>query len=195
MNGPRYGVKLMVLTELEVGGAEKTGGKVVKIDTPQEVSFDPQITEGSKQELRGGDRLLATVKEQDLLTGINATFKDAVLNYEAMEIIGGGKAITTGVEPDITVTGYEPPTLVEQAAARAPFKVDVYVSEYAAGTHTEGDIAGYTKITLWNCAGKIPTFAAQGKAFMVPSYTIKSEDNDAQEKPCFTMDHAEALPA
>jgi hypothetical protein len=117
------------------------------------------------------------------------------MNYEAMEIIGGGKAITTGVEPDITVTGYEPPTLAEQATARAPFKAEVYVSEYAAGTQTEGDIVGYTKITLWNCTGKIPTFAAQDKSFLVPSYTIKSKDNATQEKPCFTMDQVEALPA
>lgn len=195
MSGPRYGVKLLVLTELDMGGAEKVGGKVVKVDTPQEVSFDPQIIEGSKQELRGGDRLLATVKEQDLLAGINAAFKDAVLNYEAMEIIGGGKALTTGVEPDITVTGYEPPTLAEQQTARTPFKAEVYVSEYARGTQNEGDIAGYTKVTLWKCTGRVPSFAAADKGFMVPSYTIKSEDNDAQEKPCFTMDHAEALPA
>lgn len=195
MSGPRYGVRLLVLTELEAGGAEKTGGEVVRIETPQQVSFDPQIVEGAKQELRGGDRLYATVEEADTFAGINATFQDAVLNYEAMALVGGGTLITTGTEPNIEVTGYNPPTLAEQATPRAPFKADVYVAEYAEGVQESGDLVGYTKITLWNCKGSIPTFAAQDQNFLVPSYTIKSRDNKAQQKPSFTIENVTELPA
>lgn len=195
MRGPHYGVRLMILTELEKGGAEKVDGKVVRVDTPQQVGFNPQIVEGAKHEHRGGDRLIATVEEQDKLTGINATFQDALLNYEAMELIGGGQAVTTGVEPDIEVTGYIPPTLAEQATARPPFKAEVYIAQYSEGSQAEADIVGYTKITLWNCTGSVPTFTAQGQNFVVPSYTIKSRDNTAQSKPCFTMDDVDELPA
>lgn len=195
MSGARYGVRLMVLTELKLTGAEKTGGKVVKINTPQQVSFDPQIVEGSKQELRGGDRLYATIEELDTFTGVNATFQDAVLNYEAMELIGGGTVTTTGVEPDIVVTGYTPPTLAEQATPRAPFMAEVYIAEYSEGVQSAGSIAGYTKLTLWNCTGNIPTFTAQDQNFLVPSYNIKSRDNTAQSKPSFTLESVTELPA
>lgn len=195
MSGPLYGVRLLVLTELEKGGAEKVDGKVIRVDTPQQVGFNPQIVEGAKHEQRGGDRLIATIEELDKLTGINATFQDAILNYEAMAMIGGGTAQTTGVEPDVEVTGYIPPTLAEQAEPRSPFKAEVFIAQYSEGSQTEGDIVGYTKITLWNCLGNIPTFTAQGQNFVVPSYTIKSRDNIAQSKPSFTMDDVTELPA
>ncbi len=196
MKGPLYGVRLLVLTELDPDGAEKTtGAKSVRVDTPQQVSFDPQITEGAKHEHRGGVRLIATIEELDKLTGMNANFQDALLNYEAMELIGGGKAVTTGVEPDIQVTGYEPPTLAEQAVARSPFKAEVYIAKYSEGSQAESAIVGYTKVTLWNCLGNIPTFTAQDQNFLVPSYTIKSRDNLSQSKPSFTLDDLTELPA
>lgn len=193
--GPLYGVRLMVLTELEADGKVKADGKIVKIGTPQQVSFDPQIVEGSKQELRGGDRLYATIEELDTFTGVNATFQDAVLNYEAMALIGGGTVTTTGVEPDVVVTGYTPPTLAEQATPRAPFMAEVYIPQYAEGVQSSGNLAGYAKLTLWNCTGAVPTFTAQDQNFLVPSYNLKSRDNTAQSKPSFTLETVTELPA
>lgn len=196
MKGPLYGVRLLVLTELKLDGAKKTtGAKSVRIDTPQQVSFDPQITEGAKHEHRGGDRLIATIEELDKLTGMNATFQDALLSYEAMALIGGGTVQTTGVEPNIKATGYTPPTLAEQAVARPPFMAEVYIAQYSEGSQAESAIVGYTKVTLWNCLGNIPTFTAQDQNFLVPSYTIKSRDNLSQSKPSFTLDDVTELPA
>lgn len=190
--GPTYGVKLLVLTELNADGSEKVGGKVVRITTPQQVSYDPQIIEGSRQELRGGDGVVATVEDDDILVGMNATFQDAILDFEAMAMIGGGTLV--GTAPDYT--GYIPPTIAEQKAnPRPPFKAEIYTAEYAEGAQDASDIVGYIKVTLWNAKGRIPTFAQQDRTFVVPSYTIKGRENKAQMKPAFTIDKVANLPA
>lgn len=190
MDGPLYGVRLLVLTELNQDGSEKVDGKVVRVETPQQVGFDPQISEGQRTELRGGDHLVAAVEEEDTFLGINATFQDAVLGYEAMQLIGGGTLV--GTAPDYT--GYIPPTLADQATPRAPFKAEIYIAEYEEGSQNQSDVAGYKKITLWNCKGRVPSFTAQDRNFLVPSYSIKSRDNNAQSKPSFTIDSVTNLP-
>lgn len=92
MKGPLYGCRLLVLTELNADGTEKAPGteRVVRVEHPQQVGFEPQITEGQKQELRGGDGLVATVEDQDVFTGMNATLQDAILDLDALALIGGG---------------------------------------------------------------------------------------------------------
>ncbi|NPV80745.1 MAG: hypothetical protein HPY52_10795 [Firmicutes bacterium] len=190
--GPTYGVRLLVLTELNQDGSDKTGAKVVRVTTPQQVSFDPQIIEGSRQELRGGDGLVATVEDDDVLVGMNATFQDAVLDFEAMAMIGGGTLV--GTPPNYT--GYIPNTVAqEKANPRLPFKAEIYAAEYAEGSQDSSDVVGYVKVTLWNAKGRIPTFAQQDRNFAVPSYTIKSRENKAQSKPAFTIDKVANLPA
>lgn len=187
------GIKVMFIEgyegqDFEVGDTWTIAvtGKEIRVATPQQVGFSPQITEGTKHEHRGGDRLIVTIEELDKLTGMNATFQDAILNYEAMALIGGGKT---------TATGYEALTLAEQAEPRTPFMAEVYIAKYAEGSQVESSIIGYTKVTLWNCTGNIPTFTAQDQNFLVPSYTIKSRDNMGQAKPCFSIDDVDSLPA
>lgn len=189
--GPLYGVRLLVLTELNQDGSDKAGARVVRIETPQQVGFDPQVIEGARQELRGGDHVVATVEEADTFVGVNATFQDAVLGYEAMQMIGGGTLVGT----EGAYTGYIPPTVEEQKNPRPPFKAEIYIAEYAEGSQDAADVVGYTKVTLWNCRGRVPSFSAQAQNFLVPSYTIKSRDNKAQSKPSFTIDSVANLPA
>lgn len=186
----RYGVKKLVLTELEQGGSIKAGGMVVVVDTPQEVSFDPQILEGNKTDLRGGDTFLGSIQEEDRLIGMNATFRDALLSYEAMKLIGGGAL--QGEAPDFT--GYTAPTLSEQANPRSPFKGEIYCSRYPKGSHLEGSQAGYTKVTLWYAKGRVPSFSLTDRGFVVPSYTIRSTENTGLSKGPFSIEDVAALP-
>lgn len=189
---PTYGCRLVVLTELNADGSEKIGGKTVRIDTPQQVSFEPQITEGQNQELRGGDGLVAKIEEDDVLTGMNATFQDAVLNYEAMQLLAGGTLV--GTAPDYT--GYTPPTTAEQKAnPTPPVKAEIYYAEYAEGSQLLSGMTGYQKVTLWFCKGTIPSWTQQDRNFGVPSYTLKSRENQAQNKPAFTIEDVATLPA
>lgn len=172
-----YGVALMVLTELDTDGMPKADGQVIYIDSPQQVSYAPNVTEGQRTELRGGDRLLAVVKEDDVLESITATFQDAKLNGEAMAMIGGG-TWTPGGE-------YEAPKLSD--TSRTPFMAEIYSATYGDGSKAAGDIEGYVKVTLWYCKGRIPSFAQQDRAFLVPSYTITSTENAGQDKGPFSI--------
>lgn len=184
-NGPLYGVRLLVLTELDpTTGMPKVDAEEVWVETPQQVGFEPQIIEGARQEVRGGDRLIATVEEADNFVGINATFNDASLNLEAMRLIGGG-TITDGE--------YVPPT-VEEQATKPPFKADIYVAQYEEGAQEASDVSGFAKITLERCIGRVPSFTAQGQNFLVPSYTLKARDNKKASKPCYTISFVEELP-
>lgn len=183
-----YGVKLVVLTELNQDGSTKADGKVIKISTPQEVSYSPNIKEGSEQELRGGDRLIAVVKDEDELTSITATFKDAKLDIDAMALIGGGTVTGTG-----EAAKYEAPKMGDNV--RTPFKAEIYSAIYADGSSTAGDIVGYMKVTLPYAKGRIPTFSQQDKTFVVPSYTIVGTDNRAQDLSCYSIERVAALPA
>lgn len=157
----------------------------VRITTPQQVGFEPQVIEGARQELRGGDRLIATVEEADSFVGINATFNDAKLSIEAMRLIGGGTIIGNQ---------YFPPT-VDQQSTKPPFKAEIYIAEFEEGAQEVSDVTGYKKVTLERCIGRVPSFTAQGQNFMVPSYTMKARDNKKQNKPSFSIDFVDTLPA
>ena len=156
----------------------------VRVEVPQQVGFEGQVIEGARQELRGGDRLVATIEEGDSFVGINSTFQDAVLSLDAMRIIGGG-----------TVVGrsYVPPTLEEQAKKPA-FRAEIYIGEFAEGSQEVHDVVGFAKITLERCVGKVPSFTAQGQNFLVPSYSIKGRDNAKAGLPSFKIDFVDELP-
>lgn len=142
--------------------------------------------------MRGGDALIATVEDDDVLAGMNANFQNATLDFEAMQLLGGGSLV--GTSPNYT--GYVPPTLAqEKSSPRLPLKVEIYAAEYAEGSQDSSDVAGYVKVTLWNAKGRIPTFTQQDRNFAVPSYTIKSRENKAQSKPAFTIDKVANLPS
>jgi hypothetical protein len=185
-----YGVKLMTLTEVNADGSAKTGGKVVKITAPQQVSFEAQVTEGNRVEQRGGDALVCVVEEDDEIWGMNATFTEAKLSLEAMALIIGA-GTTTGTSPDITA--FEAPTLATQKAGRTPFKAEVYATEYSEGVHDEGDIEGYIKITLPLCKGRVPSFSQQDRNFVVPSYTLRSRETATMG--CYKIEKIASLPA
>ena len=182
-----YGVKCVVLTELNQDGSSKTEGKTIRIDTPQEVSYSPNIKEGSEQELRGGDRLIAVVKDEDELTSITATFKDAKLDIEAMALIGGGTVTGTG-----ETAKYEAPKMGD--TVRTPFKAEIYSAIYGDGSNTSGDITAYTKMTMNYAKGRIPSFSQQDRTFMVPSYTITGTDNNSLGVGPFSIEQVATLP-
>lgn len=185
-----YGVRRVVLTELNADGTVKDEGLTCTIDTPQEVSFEPEITEGVKNEHRGGDALIGSVRETDKLTGVTATFRDALLDYKALKMIAGGKV--RGITPDYT--GWDAPTLSEQAGTpSSPLKVEVFCSRYPVGAQMEGAVAGYTRVILWYAKGTIPSFTMTDRGFVVPSYTLRSGENAALGKGPMSVDDVESI--
>lgn len=88
---PLYGCRLLEVTPLDPDDnfAPLTGQEKL-IEVPQEASVEPDVVEGARNELRGGDRLVAIIEEEDYLVGLNITFNNAEIDAEAIEIIAGG---------------------------------------------------------------------------------------------------------
>lgn len=165
-----YGLRLARLAPLGANGKLPATPEWEVIESPQQAQIQPQVITGQQQEIRGGDKLLATVQEDDQYVGIDLTFQDAVLSGEVMALIAGG----TFEDGE-----YEPPAI---GAPRTGFAMELYVAQYEEGSNHESDLIGYAVFEFPNCKGTLASFTAQGQNFLVPSYTIRARDNKAEEK-------------
>jgi len=181
-----YGCKLLVVTVLDpVTGLPPTTNPVTAyIDTPQQFGVSPQFSEGQRQELRGGDRLIAVVEDDPQLIGVDLSFNDATLNGPAMAIIGGG-------EWDETEQKYTAPAI---GGVRPAFKADLYVAQFASASQNYDDLLGYIKFTFNYCKGRIPSFTAQDRSFLVPQFTITCRENNAADLRVFNWSKVATLP-
>lgn len=91
------GVRGVLLTELEQNGAPKLGADPYWVDTAQEVDVAAEVVAGESADLRGGDRLLLRIEEDDTIVGATLTFRDARFDGMASELIGGGSLIVEAV--------------------------------------------------------------------------------------------------
>ena len=66
------------------------------IDTAQEASIETEVVVGEQSDLRGGDRLLTRVEENDVVVGVNLDFTNARFDAQVVQLLMGGKLITTG---------------------------------------------------------------------------------------------------
>lgn len=179
-----YGCRLLVLTELDesTGLPPETSPSIVRIETPQQASITPVFAEGQTQELRGGDKLLAVIEDDPELRGLDITFSDALLNGEAMALIAGGT---------YEDKKYTAPSI---GTARSPFQAELYVAQYEQASVNAGDVAGYIKFTFSYVKGRIPTFSAQDRAFMVPQFTLNCRENSTASKSIFEWEAVTTLP-
>lgn len=178
-----YGCRLLVVTALDTATG-LPGTSTVSIETPQQFGVTPQFSDGQRQELRGGDKLIAVVEDDDELTGMDLTFTDALLNGPAMEIIGGG-------EWDDVTEKYTAPAI---GAVKTPFEAKLYVAQYAEASQHQSDVEGYVLFTFPYCKGRIPNFTAQDRNFLVPQFTIKARENATANLRVFKWGKASELP-
>src|SRR5690606_3415588 len=179
-----YGVRLLRVAPLE-DGKLPVDPQWVAIETPQQANVTPVVSQGQQQELRGGDKLLAVIQEDDDYIGVDITFTDAKMNGEAMAIISGGT--WDGTE-------WEPPAL---GAPRAHFAAELYVAEYAEGSQHQSDHVGFIVFTFPNVSGSLPSFTAQDRQFLVPQFTLRCRDNthETPKKRFMSWKKVTALPA
>lgn len=181
-----YGCRLLVVTVLdpETGLPPETNPVTAYIDTPQQFGVSPQFSEGQRQELRGGDRLIAVVEDDPQLIGVDLSFNDATLNGPAIAIIGGG-------EWDEAEQKYTAPAI---GGVRPAFKADLYVAQFASSSQNYDDLLGYIKFTFNYCKGRIPSFTAQDRNFLVPQFTITCRENNVAGLRVFNWSRVDTLP-
>lgn len=180
-----YGCKLLVATVLDEETGLPPGETPVSetIETPQQFGVSPQFAEGQRQELRGGDKLIAVVEDDPELVGIDLQFNDAMLNGPAMAIFAHGTW-----ESD----KFTPPRVGDH---KVPFKAELYVANYAEAAQNASDVDGYIHFEFHYCKGRVPNFTAQDRNFLVPQFTINCRENATADLPIFTWEEVESLPA
>lgn len=191
-DGILYGCRRLDLTPISEDGSPDPDTTTVKIDVPQECGVEPQVQEGNEATLRGGDKLIAIIEDEDILTGINFTFTNAKLDAEEVQLIGGNGTIKTDAEGNSI--GYEAPTMEEQQTGKTPFMAELYVAEYAEGASNKAALKGFVKFTLNYCKGSVPTFTSSDQDFLTPEFTIKARENKAQNLSVIHWEKVDQLP-
>jgi len=174
---PLYGCRLLEVDELDPDADFAPLGDPTLLEVPQEAGVEPDIIEGARDELRGGDRLVAVIEEEDYLAGLNITFNNAELDPTTIQIIAGGGDLIEDEEEVPNVIGYESPTFDDQHDGRVPFQAKLYVAQYTEGFSEREELTGFIEFTFPYCKGQIPSVSPAGQTFMVPSFTIEAREH------------------
>ena len=177
-----YGIKKVVLTELdESTGQAKVSGTTCTLTTAEEAEMTPVYAEGSEEVLRSAEKILAIVREDDLLYGLDLTFKDNTFDEKCAELVCGYKKSAEPESKKLTTP------LMSEGNIAKPFKMEIFVKQ------VEGDaVVGYVKITLNKCYGKFVSMKV-GKEFFAPEFEIKARENSKAKLPIQEIDFVQTL--
>jgi hypothetical protein len=184
--GYLYGCRGLVITKLNADGSMPGPPDRYGIKTAQKASVELQYEEGEKSTLRGGDKVIAIIEQEDVVTGAGFKFTNAKFDAKATEIIAGGTLLTSGEE----IIGWEAPKIADQGS-RLPFAAEVYVVNY----NSRGVVQGYLEITLPFCFGKAPAVEFSDTEWSTPEFEIKAKENPATNASCYRKKFVNDLPA
>lgn len=163
------GIRLVRVAPLEADGSIPLTPVWHEITTPQQANVSFVTRQGQEIEIRGGDRLLAVITEEDDITGMDVTFQDAAFDLKTLAVIDGGSLTGTDSEQE-----YEPRPI---GTPHPRFMAEIYAARYAEGTSQASDIIGYTKIYLPNCTGSLTGLNLQDRNAAAPQFTLRARDH------------------
>lgn len=163
---------------------EETSAKTYVVETANEIALEAFVSEGEEKELRKLNRLIAQLRTEDIVKGYDITLKDLVIHPFVLAIVDGGQS-TVSETGDFS---YDGPTMGE-VVSRTPFTLNIYTEE----KDTDGETAGYLKLTCKHCKGSPAKFTVKDGDFYAPEYTIKSRPKKG-EKP-LSITQVDELPA
>lgn len=183
LKGYLRGVRGVLVTEIDQEGNNVEDGSSHWVDTAQQVEIEAEVVDGESADLRGGDRLLLRVEEDDIIVGADLTFRDARFDAEATTLIGGGELIIADAADAASSTnidegdyiGWVAPTIEEQAT-RTPFQADVYVQSF----DDKGGREGYLVYSFAYCRGRMPQVSHSDRSWGTPEFEIKARENSGK---------------
>jgi len=167
------------------GGSDQQGANYW-VGTPEEIAYSAKIQAGEESPLRGGDQVLTTVKDPDIVTGVNLTIKDARFDAKLAQIIDGGTLIENGGE----VIGYTAPTIAAQATP-TPFRAKVYVQSFDA----TGNREAYLVYTFVFCKGRMGNITHSDKAWGAAEFNVECGENPSTLASTYSKQFEDSLPA
>lgn len=167
-----------------VGGTDQQGANYW-VNTPEEVGYTMKVEAGAEDTLRGGDQVLTSVKDPDIVKGITLAIRDARCDLKLAEIIDGGTLIEDGG----VVIGYTAPTIAAQATP-VPFRAKVYVQSYDETGHREA----YQEYNFVYCIGKLGNIMHTDKAWGAAIFNIDASENPATLASTYSKQFVATLP-
>lgn len=184
------GVKGLVVTRINPDGTDDAGATPYGIKTAQQVGVEVQSVGGEESILRGGDKILARVKDPDTVVAINLALQNARFDAKAMETIAGGTLIEVVEGADTRIVGWEAPTI--EAQQNPPyFKAEVYATNHNA----RGGIDGYVKYTFYYCRATFGNETLQDQNWVIPEMNIECMENPSLSGGIYKKEFVDALPA
>lgn len=186
-----YNVKRVIVEELDPTTWDvKTGGIPLKISCDSTIGMEPEINEGEKKTLRDTEKIIAQAKDEDLLEALNLKLTTCRLPVELIPIVQGGTLRYSAEDgQEKKVVGYDAPKTKDGNKNKKYFKVTAYVENY------EGEaVINYVKFTFWKCKGSILSFDLK-KEFFTPEFNIRATENTTLDKPPYSFDYVDSLPA
>ncbi len=183
------GCRGILVTELGADGSIPEVPERLWVNTSQEASIEAEIVEGETTDLRGGDRLLVQVQENDIVLGMNIDFTDARFDAELLELIMGGTLITTGAPPDEEVIGWEGPK-VEEQTDDIPFQAELFVQSFNA----EGGREAYLKYKFPYCTATMGGIDHSDQEWGTPSFSLRARENPSTGASAHRREFTEGMP-
>lgn len=181
-----YGVRLVRVAPLDPDGGVPTTPQWQVIEGVQQVQVQPVYVEGQQVEVRGDDRLIAVVRDDDEYIGADLTIQNVELDLSILPALVGG-TYTPG-----------PPRKWEPRPVGQPapgFIMEVYAARFGEGSQHSSDEVGYDKYVFPNCKATGPQFTLQDRNFATPQFTIRARDNKTDNLRFMSIEEVTALPA
>ncbi|MGV8164648.1 MAG: hypothetical protein ACLKAK_07310 [Alkaliphilus sp.] len=166
------GVKGLVVTMLTVTGAPVAPAVTYGIKTAQQVGVSVVEESGDSAILRGGDMILARIKEPNTVVGLELTLQNARFDAEAIKLIAGGTLIVVVEGADTRVNGWESPT-IEQQQTPPYFKGEAYAVNHSAS----GAADGWVKYTFAFCRATFGNETLQDQTWAIPEMKIEVQES------------------
>lgn len=185
------GVRGLVVTRVNSDGTADGAAVAYGIKTAQQVGIEVQAVDGEESVLRGGDKVLARVKDPATVVGVNLTVQDARFDAKAIQTLCGGTLIEVAEGADTRINGWEAPSISDQQIPPY-FKAEVYAVSHDARAGVEG----YVKYTFPFCrAVGFGKETLKDKEFAVPELTLEAMENPSVTGGAYKKEFVAALPA
>lgn len=180
-----YGLSLVHFEELDpvTLQASPSGASVWSVAN-EEFTLEPEISEGEHEHLRSrgpNGRVLAQVKEPDLLLGYNLELVQNIFSPDILQLATGMVAKSDG-------TGWTSPMLSEGASNSKKFRTTLYVANYDGA-----NIKDYGVLTCAVCEGT-PSEISVGNEFTSPEFEIWVTEDSANSIPALDLSYVTSLP-
>jgi hypothetical protein len=175
-----YGIRLIRWIPLLDGGCEDASATAIDSTNIQSMDITPVYVDGLESTQRGGDDIVAIVKEED-------TYRGCDLTLSLAQFEGTLKAAIVGGTSDSDDQWSAP---IDDTEMPYPGRLEVWVANYTE-SDSESTQDGFILYTFNYCIGRLGSSGPADQAFTNEQFVIRARRNDCDPsdiKPAVEME-------